>query len=221
MEIDIKKGSGGGVGYAFCQYASISSVVDAIKAMDGEYIGNSRVKLGFGKPVATTCVWVDGLTEATEKQVCGQDARPYDKIKLTNLLIHMLTRVSSGGRRVSLLLAQFPVLFHVDQISRRSSVESVSVRSAGADSRVTMRRCDVGVRGQSGGRGAGALRAGGCCVRRRARSPPPRRSHRRHGPTPAHGRLRLQGVPGAIYILTMLFRKYSLVAVNLFFFLLD
>ncbi|XP_049875909.1 protein split ends-like [Pectinophora gossypiella] len=69
IEIDIKKGSGGGSGYAFCQYASISSVVEAIRAMDGEYVGGSRVKLGFGKPVATTCVWVDGLTEHTEKQV--------------------------------------------------------------------------------------------------------------------------------------------------------
>ncbi|XP_060804882.1 protein split ends isoform X2 [Amyelois transitella] len=68
IEIDIKKGSGGGAGYAFCQYASISSVVEAIRSMDGEYVGGSRVKLGFGKPVATTCVWVDGLTEHTEKQ---------------------------------------------------------------------------------------------------------------------------------------------------------
>ncbi|RVE49796.1 hypothetical protein evm_005526 [Chilo suppressalis] len=75
IEIDIKKGSGGGAGYAFCQYASISSVVEAIRAMDGEYVGGSRVKLGFGKPVATTCVWVDGLTEHTEKQVLGAISR--------------------------------------------------------------------------------------------------------------------------------------------------
>ncbi|CAH0725720.1 unnamed protein product, partial [Brenthis ino] len=75
IEIDIKKGSGGGAGYAFCQYASISSVVEAIRAMDGEYVGSSRVKLGFGKPVATTCVWVDGLTEHTEKQVLGAVSR--------------------------------------------------------------------------------------------------------------------------------------------------
>lgn len=75
IEIDIKKGSGGGAGYAFCQYASISSVVEAIRAMDGEYVGGSRVKLGFGKPVATTCVWVDGLTEHTEKQVLGAVSR--------------------------------------------------------------------------------------------------------------------------------------------------
>ncbi|KAJ8715094.1 hypothetical protein PYW08_005075 [Mythimna loreyi] len=68
IEIDIKKGSSGGAGYAFCQYASISSVVEAIRAMDGENVGGTRVKLGFGKPVATTCVWVDGLTEHTEKQ---------------------------------------------------------------------------------------------------------------------------------------------------------
>ncbi|XP_045775144.1 protein split ends isoform X9 [Maniola jurtina] len=75
IEIDIKKGSGGGAGYAFCQYASIASVVEAIRAMDGEYVGSSRVKLGFGKPVATTCVWVDGLTEHTEKQVLGAVSR--------------------------------------------------------------------------------------------------------------------------------------------------
>ncbi|XP_045500504.1 protein split ends isoform X2 [Colias croceus] len=75
IEIDIKKGSGGGAGYAFCQYASISSVVEAIRAMDGEYVGSSRVKLGFGKPVATTCVWVDGLTEHTEKQVLAAISR--------------------------------------------------------------------------------------------------------------------------------------------------
>ncbi|CAG4942404.1 unnamed protein product [Parnassius apollo] len=75
IEIDIKKGSGGGAGYAFCQYQSISSVVEAIRAMDGEYVGGSRVKLGFGKPVATTCVWVDGLTEHTEKQVLQAVAR--------------------------------------------------------------------------------------------------------------------------------------------------
>lgn len=43
--------------------------MEAIRAMDGENVGGSRVKLGFGKPVATTCVWVDGLTEHTEKQV--------------------------------------------------------------------------------------------------------------------------------------------------------
>ncbi|KPJ18740.1 Protein split ends [Papilio machaon] len=75
IEIDIKKGSGGGAGYAFCQYQSISSVVEAIRAMDGEYVGGSRVKLGFGKPVATTCVWVDGLTEHTEKQVLSAVSR--------------------------------------------------------------------------------------------------------------------------------------------------
>lgn len=75
IEIDIKKGSSGGAGYAFCQYASISSVVEAIRAMDGENVGGSRVKLGFGKPVATTCVWVDGLTEHTEKQVLSAVSR--------------------------------------------------------------------------------------------------------------------------------------------------
>lgn len=69
IEIDIKKQSGGSPGYAFCQYANISSVVDAIRSMDGEHVGGSRVKLGFGKSMATNCVWIDGVNEHTEKQV--------------------------------------------------------------------------------------------------------------------------------------------------------
>lgn len=74
LEIDIKK-QGGGAGYAFCQYANISSVVDAIRSMDGEHVGGNRVKLGFGKSMATTCVWIDGVTEQSEKQVFGHCER--------------------------------------------------------------------------------------------------------------------------------------------------
>jgi hypothetical protein len=29
--------------------------------MDGEHLGNNRIKLGFGKSMATNCVWVDGI----------------------------------------------------------------------------------------------------------------------------------------------------------------
>lgn len=106
IEVDIKKGSGGGAGYAFCQYASISSVVEAIRAMDGEYVGGSRVKLGFGKPVATACVWVDGLTEHTEKQVPTLHTKykrhrqetPSAPDKLTNTL---MGRSTVGSRWVA------------------------------------------------------------------------------------------------------------------------
>ncbi|XP_008196762.1 protein split ends isoform X1 [Tribolium castaneum] len=66
IEIDIKKQ--GAVGsYAFCQYSDIVSVVKAIRAMDGEHLGNNRIKLGFGKSMPTNCVWVDGVLDCNEK----------------------------------------------------------------------------------------------------------------------------------------------------------
>lgn len=49
--------------YAFCQYSDIISVVKAMRQMDGEHLGNNRIKLGFGKSMPTNCVWIDGVTE--------------------------------------------------------------------------------------------------------------------------------------------------------------
>lgn len=60
QEIDIKK-QGVVSSYAFCQYSDIASVVKAMRTMDGEHLGNNRIKLGFGKSMATNCVWVDGI----------------------------------------------------------------------------------------------------------------------------------------------------------------
>ncbi|XP_029434338.1 msx2-interacting protein isoform X2 [Rhinatrema bivittatum] len=60
-DIDIKKANGVPQ-YAFLQYCDIASVCKAIKKMDGEYLGNNRLKLGFGKSMPTNCVWLDGLS---------------------------------------------------------------------------------------------------------------------------------------------------------------
>ncbi|KAJ7306426.1 hypothetical protein JRQ81_009776 [Phrynocephalus forsythii] len=61
VDIDIKKVNGVPL-YAFLQYCDIASVCKAIKKMDGEYLGNNRLKLGFGKSMPTNCVWLDGLS---------------------------------------------------------------------------------------------------------------------------------------------------------------
>uniref|UniRef100_A0ACB8EE83 Uncharacterized protein n=1 Tax=Sphaerodactylus townsendi TaxID=933632 RepID=A0ACB8EE83_9SAUR len=61
VDIDIKKVNGIPQ-YAFLQYCDIASVCKAIKKMDGEYLGNNRLKLGFGKSMPTNCVWLDGLS---------------------------------------------------------------------------------------------------------------------------------------------------------------
>ncbi|XP_041837254.1 msx2-interacting protein isoform X2 [Melanotaenia boesemani] len=67
VDIDIKKVNGVPQ-YAFVQYFDIASVCKAIKKMDGEYLGSNRLKLGFGKSMPTTCVWLDGLTANITEQ---------------------------------------------------------------------------------------------------------------------------------------------------------
>ncbi|CDQ60392.1 unnamed protein product [Oncorhynchus mykiss] len=67
VDIDIKKVNGVPQ-YAFVQYSDIVSVCKAIKKMDGEYLGSNRLKLGFGKSMPTTCVWLDGLASNITEQ---------------------------------------------------------------------------------------------------------------------------------------------------------
>ncbi|XP_043917801.1 msx2-interacting protein [Protopterus annectens] len=67
VDIDIKKVNGVPQ-YAFLQYCDIASVCKAIKKMDGEYLGNNRLKLGFGKSMPTNCVWLDGLSASITEQ---------------------------------------------------------------------------------------------------------------------------------------------------------
>ncbi|KAL8198236.1 UNVERIFIED_CONTAM: hypothetical protein K2H54_002301 [Gekko kuhli] len=67
VDIDIKKVNGVPQ-YAFLQYCDIASVCKAIKKMDGEYLGNNRLKLGFGKSMPTNCVWIDGLSTSITDQ---------------------------------------------------------------------------------------------------------------------------------------------------------
>ncbi|XP_049327955.1 msx2-interacting protein isoform X2 [Astyanax mexicanus] len=66
-DIDIKRVNGIPQ-YAFVQYSDIASVCKAIKKMDGEYLGANRLKLGFGKSMPTTCVWLDGLSSNITEQ---------------------------------------------------------------------------------------------------------------------------------------------------------
>jgi RNA recognition motif-containing protein len=71
IEIDIKKQSQSGANsnaYAFCQYADIASVVRAMRHLDGEQVGNTRVKLGFGKSMPTNCVWLHGVAESVAEK---------------------------------------------------------------------------------------------------------------------------------------------------------
>ncbi|XP_053137400.1 msx2-interacting protein isoform X2 [Hemicordylus capensis] len=95
VDIDIKKVNGVPQ-YAFLQYCDIASVCKAIKKMDGEYLGNNRLKLGFGKSMPTNCVWLDGLsTNVTDQYLTRHFCRygpvvkvVFDRLKGMALLLY-------------------------------------------------------------------------------------------------------------------------------------
>ncbi|CAH1236913.1 unnamed protein product [Diabrotica balteata] len=79
IEIDIKK-QGAVSSYAFCQYSDIVSVVKAIRKMDGEHLGNNRIKLGFGKSMPYNCVWIDGVNENVNEKYLKMQFEPFGVI---------------------------------------------------------------------------------------------------------------------------------------------
>ncbi|RWS16930.1 uncharacterized protein B4U79_08471, partial [Dinothrombium tinctorium] len=82
IEIDIKKQ--GTSTYAFIQYSDISSVVKAMRKLDGENLGANRIKLGFGKSMPTNCVWLHGIAEThSEKSLLWNCSRFGPVVNLT------------------------------------------------------------------------------------------------------------------------------------------
>ncbi|KAG5883270.1 hypothetical protein JTB14_018116 [Gonioctena quinquepunctata] len=84
IEIDIKK-QGAVSSYAFCQYSDIVSVVKAIRKMDGEHLGNNRIKLGFGKSMQYNCVWVDGVSESVNEKYLKMHFDPFGVINKVHI----------------------------------------------------------------------------------------------------------------------------------------
>ncbi|EFN80740.1 Protein split ends [Harpegnathos saltator] len=79
IEIDIKK-QGAVSSYAFCQYSDIGSVVKAMRSMDGEHLGTNRIKLGFGKSMPTSCVWVDGIGDCMSEKYLNMQFHQFGPI---------------------------------------------------------------------------------------------------------------------------------------------
>ncbi|XP_044758734.1 protein split ends-like isoform X3 [Coccinella septempunctata] len=84
IEIDIKN-QGNVSLYAFCQYSDIVSVVKAIRKMDGEHLGNNRIKLGFGKSMPTNVVWVDGIVENVNEKYLRMQFDPFGPISKVSI----------------------------------------------------------------------------------------------------------------------------------------
>lgn len=119
IEIDIKKQ--GTSTYAFIQYSDIASVVKAMRKLDGENLGNStnRIKLGFGKSMPTSCIWIHGISEIVDKSIIRQCSRYGEVVSLavdrlrgnclvtfntiehaTSTLTDLKSRNSSSSRRL-------------------------------------------------------------------------------------------------------------------------
>lgn len=140
--------------YAFVQYSDISSVVKAMRKMDGEHLGANRIKvmsvfvndeivdntafwianvnlikmlfflkLGFGKSMPTTCVWLDGIADTvTEKFLARQFHRfgPvsytvvdrekghalifYDRMEFAQIAVSEMRGRALGGKKLQVRL---------------------------------------------------------------------------------------------------------------------
>ncbi|XP_074603630.1 uncharacterized protein LOC141857105 [Brevipalpus obovatus] len=80
IEIDIKK-QGNNSTYAFIQYSDISSVVRAMRKLDGEKLGSNRIKLGFGKSMPTDCVWLHGIPESMSEKCLNRHCSRFGPVK--------------------------------------------------------------------------------------------------------------------------------------------
>lgn len=48
--------------------------------MDGEFMAGSRINLGFGKSLATTCVWIDGVAESVSEKYLASHFNEYGSV---------------------------------------------------------------------------------------------------------------------------------------------
>jgi len=160
IEIDIKKQASNS-SYAFCQYCDIGSVVRAMRTLDGEHLGNNRIKLGFGKSLHTNCVWVDGVAESvTEKYLSLQFSQfgPvshvaidrsrghalvfYDQIAFAQSAVKEMRGVVVRGRKLQVDFAsrecQEAFYDHLEkQTGHNTTFESVQVSPQGMTGNVT------------------------------------------------------------------------------------
>lgn len=67
--------------FAFVEFTTIKSVIKAIKCMDGKCIGNSVIRLGFGKIKPSQYVWIDELSEKMSETELKSICKHYGSVK--------------------------------------------------------------------------------------------------------------------------------------------
>ncbi|CAF0777633.1 unnamed protein product [Didymodactylos carnosus] len=81
-EIDLKiPGSSSKRPYAFIQYQNLDMACKAKSQQDGRLIGKSEARIGFGKVVPTTCLWVGNLHPQLKRRDLEHEFARYGQIK--------------------------------------------------------------------------------------------------------------------------------------------
>ncbi|CAF0857761.1 unnamed protein product [Didymodactylos carnosus] len=81
-EIDLKiPSSSSKRPYAFIQYENLDMAFKAKSQQDGRLIGKSEARIGYGKVVPTTCLWVGNLHPQLKKRDLEREFAHYGQIK--------------------------------------------------------------------------------------------------------------------------------------------
>jgi len=76
-DVDIKKPpSGNGNPYAFIRYFNLDMAHVAKVKLSGKFIGPYQCKIGYGKPIPNSCVWIGGVGPWISKHVL---VRPFER----------------------------------------------------------------------------------------------------------------------------------------------
>ena len=74
VDVDIKRPPPGtGNAYAFIRYETLDMAEAAKRELSGQYIGKFQCKIGYGKVVQTTKVWIGGLGHWCSKQMLERE----------------------------------------------------------------------------------------------------------------------------------------------------
>ena len=80
-DIDIKcPTKGNGNPYAFVRYINLDMAYAAKVELSGQMLGRYQCKIGYARPVPTTCVWIGGLTDAVHKHDILNNFEKFGKI---------------------------------------------------------------------------------------------------------------------------------------------
>ena len=60
-DVDVKRAPGGNGAYAFIRFANLDMAFRAKLEMSGQTIGRHQCRIGYGKMIPSTCLWVGGI----------------------------------------------------------------------------------------------------------------------------------------------------------------